>query len=753
MESRKRLCDGDKNIDTNKKIRLEESDETSQALNLRNQEIVLRELSDSNDNTVAAARAAFERFLGQTPGFVSLPPVLQQQVVHDTLILRNNDNLPPPQIVHQTLWDFIPADLFIKLEAHQKEGIKFLFKRVIGDVDKFDESGNGAILAHNMGLGKTVTIIVFLHAVLSLFQDKKCIPSVLLVVPKNVIEQWKDEITKWINENENVIAKINVLWIKFKKNKITADEIKTNCLKIEKWSKTKDMKQIFLITYEQLKKYLDLGCIFSPDIVVFDEAHRLKNDETKTYKIAERIKTHRKVFVTGTPHQNNLIEFYNLVNLIAPSVLSTKELFDTHFVQPIQAGQSKDAQPAVIKTMRIRCYVLYNMLINVIHRKSKKTITVKCEDGSVKVLNKHEITIKVRLSQYQNQLLNKYLARTDRDTGSRIRDCFMTDITAMRRILTHPTLIHRFAEESEKRYEQRVQEKLRKNPNAEPIVKIFSKDWMDDDADFKVNDEFNYLLSNKISILLEIIKQCEEAGDKFLNLIEEILSKNEENWFNSHKAKANEDQQIWGWTKDVDYFRNDGEVSADDRHKNQNKFNEHQNKRCRLMLVSTTAGALGTNLIGANRVVLFDGCWNPTLDKQSLYRAYRMKQTKDVYVYRLVTHGTLEDAIYKRQINKESIAHRILDKEDLYNQFTTNELQIYVNDYIPETTEPNLQQPFEDKIIETLIKNIPQMIVSIQSHDSFFDPCENDEITDEDLLLQRLGFERFYRHKCSIANN
>lgn len=102
----------------------------------------------------------------------------------------------------------------------------------------------------------------------------------------------------------------------------------------------------------------------------------------------------------------------------------------------------------------------------------------------------------------------------------------------------------------------------------------------------------------------------------------------------------------FGWIREQEILYIDGKVTADERQRIIERFND-PGGRTRVLVLSTKAAGEGVTLTGASRIVFMDVLWNPAVIRQAIHRAFRLGQTKVVYVYRLVITGnSLEDFLF-----------------------------------------------------------------------------------------------------------
>lgn len=174
-------------------------------------------------------------------------------------------------------------------------------------------------------------------------------------------------------------------------------------------------------------------------------------------------------------------------------------------------------------------------------------------------------------------------------------------------------------------------------------------------------------------------------------------------------------------------------------------------------MISTRAGALGINLTGANRAILFDASWNPFLDvstnvsffefllteeyipsdlkTQSVYRIYRLGQEKACFIYRFISNGTMEEQTYKRQVNKLNLSTRVVDAKETDRHYEEHDLsQLYNFDNIEpaiDKIDPSIIDQVEDELLMTVLKSPNNMIYKYHCHDSLLQDI-NDELTQDE---------------------
>ena len=125
-----------------------------------------------------------------------------------------------------------------------------------------------------------------------------------------------------------------------------------------------------------------------------------------------------------------------------------------------------------------------------------------------------------------------------------------------------------------------------------------------------------------------------------------------------------------GWQ----FLRIDGSVPAAERAQRVATF-QSSSSTIPVFLLTSQVGGLGLTLTAADRVIVVDPAWNPSVDSQSVDRAYRIGQKRDVIVYRLISCGTVEDKIYRKQVFKGGLSRTGMQEGEQFRYFSAAELR------------------------------------------------------------------------------
>jgi len=122
------------------------------------------------------------------------------------------------------------------------------------------------------------------------------------------------------------------------------------------------------------------------------------------------------------------------------------------------------------------------------------------------------------------------------------------------------------------------------------------------------------------------------------------------------------------------FLRIDGTIDPKDRDLKVNKF-QQEGSRYFCICLSVQTGGTGLTITAADRVILVDPAWNPSVDAQAIDRVHRIGQRRDVVVYRLVGGGAIEDKMFRLQVFKRGLSKTYLEQEQQVRFFTRKELK------------------------------------------------------------------------------
>uniref|UniRef100_A0A672HGK5 Uncharacterized protein n=1 Tax=Salarias fasciatus TaxID=181472 RepID=A0A672HGK5_SALFA len=474
------------------------------------------------------------------------------------------------------------------LHPYQLEGLNWL---------RFSwAQATDTILADEMGLGKTVQTAVFLY---SLYKEGHSKGPFLVSAPLSTIINWEREFEMWAPDmyvvtyvgDKDSRAVIRENEFSFEGNAIRGGK------KASKMKKDSTVKfHVLLTSYELIT--IDQAVLGSIEwaCLVVDEAHRLKNNQSKFFRVLNNYPLQHKLLLTGTPLQNNLEELFHLLNFLTPERFNNLEGFLEEFADIAKEDQIKK---------------LHDMLGPHMLRRLKA-------DVFKHMPSKTELIVRVELSPMQKKyykfiLTRNFEALNTRGGGNQVS--LLNVVMDLKKCCNHPYLFPAAATEAPKL------------PNGMYEGNSLTK------------------ASGKLMLLQKMMRKLKEGGHrvlvfsqmtKMLDLLEDFLE-----------------------NEGYKYERIDGGVTGNMRQEAIDRFNAPGAQQFAFLL-STRAGGLGINLASADTVIIYDSDWNPHNDIQAFSRAHRIGQNRKVMIYRFVTKASVEERITQVAKKKMMLTHLVV---------------------------------------------------------------------------------------------
>ncbi|KAI6246511.1 DNA repair and recombination protein RAD54B [Erysiphe necator] len=503
------------------------------------------------------------------------------------------------------------------LRDHQKEGVKFLYECIMGFRDF---NGNGAILADEMGLGKSLTTIALLWTLLKQSPFQGCariIQKALIVCPVTLIGNWKKEFLKWLG-NE----RIGVFIMDGRRNKITDfTHGKSYSVMIVGYEKLRSIQ-------EELKKGIGV------DIVIADEGHRLKTAQNKSAQAIRSLSTPRKIILSGTPIQNDLSEFFEMVDFVNPGLLGTYKAFTKEFEIPIMKSRQPEASKKDIKLGTARHKELSSLTQVFILRRTSEILTKYLPSRTEYIIFCKPTEVQVKV--YQHVLASPSFGNI---LGS--PEASLQLITLLKKVCNAPSLL------ANKITNLSVNSKVSELLDVIPI---------------KLLQIPPSIASAKLRVLDQLLNQLSQCTPEKIVIVSNYTSTLD--LLSQHLT-----------SKSLPYLRLDGKTPTSKRQDLVETFNKTPASKSFAFLLSAKAGGAGLNLIGASRLVLFDVDWNPATDLQAMARIHRDGQKRPVKIYRFLLRGGIDEKIYQRQTNKMGLAESVVDGKKNDSSFSYQELR------------------------------------------------------------------------------
>ncbi len=466
----------------------------------------------------------------------------------------------------------LPASLLpeIALKDHQLSGVAWL--QHLWSLSP--ATCRGALLADDMGLGKTIQLLTFIAAAI---EDQPGIDPFLVVAPVSLLENWKEEITKFFVPGAlRVLTLYGSSLAERRVPKQSLDEALiqggATRLLMPGWLTG---AQVVLTTYETLRDLEFSLAAQRWSAMICDEAQKIKNPNALVTRAAKKQNARLKIACTGTPVENTLTDIWCLFDFVQPGLLGALKAFGDRYRRPIEAESDEEKT----RVAELRALIEPQKL-----RRTKaevaKDLPTKIEMDGCRALP---------LSDRQRALYADAIAtfrKRERNSPVSSLQSPLGLLQYLRRLCSDPRPPGHISTDSE------------------PLAEI-ERD------------------SPKMAWLLTQLREIEAKGEKTIVFCE---------FRDLQRTLQRTVRERFGFVPDVI----NGDTSADSANANnrQRRIRKFQDRQgFGVIILSPLAVGFGVNIQAANHVIHFTRTWNPAKEDQATDRAYRIGQTKNVHVY------------------------------------------------------------------------------------------------------------------------
>lgn len=503
-----------------------------------------------------------------------------------------------------------------QMKPHQIEGFNFLTSNLVTD------NPGGCILAHAPGSGKTFMIISFMQSFLAKYPHARP----LVILPKGILPIWKKEFKRWQVEDTPLYDFYSV----------KADSRSQQLDVLKEWVEKKSIlflgyKQFAAIVCGSTSSKVAAACedilLKAPSILILDEGHTPRNENTDVLHSLAKVQTPRKVVLSGTLYQNHVKEVFNILNLVRPKFLrmDTSRTIVKRILSKVQIGGVRKKLQANGDS------VFYDLVEHTLQ---------KDEDF------RRKISVIQDLREMTRNVLHYY------------KGDFLDELPGLEDFTVLLNLSHRQKVEVEN-LKKRAESKFKRTSVGSaiylhPQLKIFSESLsVSEDKLSYVNDAkidemletLNIKEGVKAKFFLNMLGLCESAGEKLLVFSQYLLPLK----FLERLAK-----KAKNWSPGKETFMISGESTSEMREQSMEQFNNSSDAK--VFFGSIKACGEGISLVGASRIIILDVHLNPSVTRQAIGRAFRPGQKKKVYTYRLVAANSPEEEDHLTCFRKESIS-------------------------------------------------------------------------------------------------